>query len=81
MAHKLQNDTLSKHLLGLQDALESKQLVKYTLFCGQDFICEIFSVVTNKHARNHNAFRSQTPYLDSARKRGACSIHVLSVFQ
>ena len=76
---------------GLRCALAAKQLVKYTLFYGKDFICEIFSVMTNKHARNDNAFVFnwhgcslcfcfQTLYPDSSRKWGSCLSHVLSVF-
>ena len=84
---KLGNAALWKYLLGLQSALATKQLVKYTLFCGMDFhlwrinMQEItMPLLINRCYKRVCFVLSQTPHSHSTGKRGSSSIDVLSVF-
>ena len=55
MAHKAMKWCILKVLAGLRCSQVAKQLVKYSFFVEGIFICEMFSVMMNKHEGYHDA--------------------------
>ena len=55
MAHKAMKWCILKVLAGLRCSQVAKQLVKYSFFVEGIFICEMFSVMMNKHKGYHDA--------------------------